>query len=134
MNNTPIAFNNIVSVSGKPGLYQIIAQNNKKGISLSSLSDNKTIFVDAQRTPISLLSNIQVFTQKNDTLLGEILKILIDKNYTYNPQQGEKEFIETFKLLLPELDYTRVRVHDIKKIAKWATLLKEKNIEIKIEE
>lgn len=134
MSNNPISFDTIVAVSGQSGLYQVIAQNNNKGLSLRSLADNKTMFVDAQRTPLSLLSNIQVFAEKSNILLGEVLKVLIEKNYVYDAQKKEKEFVEEFKTFLPDLDYNRVRINDMKKIAKWAVLLKEKNVEIKIEQ
>ncbi|MEO5977667.1 MAG: DUF5606 domain-containing protein [Chryseolinea sp.] len=119
----------IATVSGKGGLYKIIAPT-KSGIILESLDDQKTKLVATANHKLSLLHEISIYTttKEGTASLESVLKKIHkdfgdDPGVDANAEAGElKAFM---KSVLPEYDESRVYVSDIKKLVKWyVTLLK----------
>src|SRR6185436_2173832 len=67
----------IISISGQPGLFKIIAQS-KNGIIVEGLSDKKRQNVYAT-TKVSTLSDISMFTTGDDKPLDEIMTSVYEK-------------------------------------------------------
>ena len=119
----------ILSISGKPGLYKMVAQA-KNGVVVESLVDGKR-FQAFTSDKVSSLEEISVFTDTDDKPLREILQSIREK--TGNGQapdakadnQKMKEFFET---IMPDYDRDRVYVSHMKKIYAWYNLLHEKNM------
>jgi hypothetical protein len=119
-------FEKILSVSGKPGLYELKTQT-RGGILAQSLVDGKKIQVNL-RNNISLLSEISIYTYADETPLKEIF------NKIYKQTEGQKsidhkspkkELEKYFREILPEYDEDRVYQSDIKKIIQWYNILIE---------
>ncbi len=114
----------IISISGKPGLYKVIAQG-KHNIIVESLIDQK-------RSPaystdrISSLEDISIYTTEEDAPLKNILVSIYEKEKGKNcPSHKDdlKVLTEYLKEILPNYDDERVYPSDIKKIFQWYNLL-----------
>lgn len=119
----------IISISGKPGLFQIITQT-RTGFLVESLLDGKKLSLNL-RSNVSLLSEISVYTYDEEIKLSEVLKKIQD--YTANTEaishKEDKTVLEDyFRKVLPVYDEERVYLSDIKKIIHWYNLLQSKGL------
>jgi hypothetical protein len=67
----------IISISGQPGLFKIIAQS-KNGIIVEGLLDKKRSNIYAS-TKVSTLSDISMFTTGEDKPIEEIITSIFEK-------------------------------------------------------
>lgn len=114
----------VISISGKPGLYKVVAQS-KNNIIVESLKDGK-------RTPaystdrISALEDISIYTYEDDIPLKEVY-IQIFKKEDGKKAPSHKESLNTLTSylleVLPNYDEDRVYPSDIKKLFQWYNLL-----------
>lgn len=119
----------ILSIAGKPGLYQIINQS-RGGVVAKSLVDGKKISI-GQTQRVSTLSDISIYIEDGDEPLVNVLK-------TINEKYGDKELDIDLKddaalrnlmsEMLPSYDEDRVYASDIKKMVKWYNLLLKNDI------
>ena len=114
----------VISISGRPGLYKVIAQG-KNSIIVESLTDKKR-FPAYSTDRISALEDISIYTIDDDKPLADILSDI------YTKQEGKegpshKDDISTltdyFSEILPDYDEERVYPSDIKKLFQWYNLL-----------
>ena len=114
----------IISISGRPGLYKVIAQG-KNSIIVESLVDNKR-FPAYSSDRISALEDISIYTIDDDKPLKDIFADIYEK------QEGKEgpshksdigELTEFFAEILPDYDDERVYASDIKKLFQWYNLL-----------
>lgn len=121
----------ILSVSGKPGLYQMVSQG-KNVLIIESLTDKKRIPAYARDKVISL-GDIAIYTNEKEVPLYEVLSSVKQK------ENGQKVSIELSKAspdelraylaeLLPDFDRERVYPTDIKRLLTWYNLLLEAGI------
>jgi hypothetical protein len=124
----------IISISGKPGLFKVVAQG-KNNIIVESLEDKK-------RTPaystdrISALEDISIYTYDEDVSLKIIFKTIYDKengNATISHKEDKKKLEAYLISVLPNYDQERVYISDVKKIFQWYNLL-HKAGELKLSE
>ncbi len=118
----------IVSISGKPGLFKILNQA-KNMIIVESLIDGKRIPAYSRDKVVSL-SEIAIYTNTGEIILGEVFES-IKKN-----ENGEKvadevkadsaSLREYLATVLPDFDEERVYPSDIKKLINWYNLLIDK--------
>ena len=123
----------ILSVSGKSGLFKVVAQA-KNGAIVESLIDKKRFPVFTS-DKISSLSDISVFCEDSDMPLKDVLKRIYDKEQakTAIPGDGNDKLKSYFEEVLPEYSKERVYVSDIKKIISWYNLLLQNDL-LKFEE
>ncbi|MCK9611868.1 MAG: DUF5606 domain-containing protein [Bacteroidales bacterium] len=113
-------FKEILSVSGKPGLYKIIAHT-KNGLIVESLTDKKRIPVYTTDR-ISNLEDISIFTTDKEKPLVEILKLIYEKENgekSLDHKSEDKKLKEYFEQILPDYDKDRVYASDIRKVFNW---------------
>ena len=67
----------IISISGRPGLYSVVAQG-KNNVIVQSLSDNKR-FPAYASDRISALEDISIYTYEGDVPLKEVYTKLYEK-------------------------------------------------------
>lgn len=114
----------VISISGKPGLFKVVAQS-KNNIIVESLKDGK-------RTPaystdrISALDDISIYTYEDDIPLKEVY-IGIFKKEDGGKAPSHKESLnkltEYLLEVLPNYDEDRVYPSDIKKLFQWYNIL-----------
>ena len=119
----------IMSISGKPGLYKMISQT-KNGMLVESLLDEKRFPVFAHEK-ISSLEEISIFTETEDLPLKDIFKKindLLEGGKALSHKSSPEELKEFFEDVVPDYDKERVYVSDIKKVIQWYNLLHEKDM------
>jgi len=119
----------ILSIAGKPGLYQMISQS-KSGLIVQSLLDGKKIPAFSHER-ISSLEEISIFTETDDIPLKEVFIKLFKKEdgkKTISHKSSANELKDLLKSVLPDYDEDRVYASDIKKLINWYNLLVEKDL------
>jgi Domain of unknown function (DUF5606) len=116
----------IISISGMPGLYKVLAQS-KSGFIVEGLHDRKRLPVSSTQR-ISMLEDISVFTTTDDLPLKDVmnrLKEFAESGTIVDPKTDPAKLKDFFKKVIPEFDEERVYPSDIKKIINWYGLVKD---------
>ena len=124
----------IISISGRPGLYKVVAQG-KNNIIVESLEDRKR-FPAYSTDRISALEDISIYTYDEDQALHEIFDSIFKKEggkTCISHKESDKDLVDYLLSVLPSYDQERVYPSDIKKIFMWYNLL-HKAGELKQEE
>ena len=125
----------VLSISGKPGLYELKLQT-RSGFVAESLSDGKKISVSLKNN-VSLLSEISMYTYTEEKPLSEIMRTIAIKENEGPTAVSHKEdtakLIAYFKEILPDYDADRVYASDIKKVLNWYGILQSKGMVSKVE-
>ena len=120
----------IISISGKPGLFKLIAQT-RGGFVADSLSDNKRISVNVQQN-VSILSEIAIYTLDEEVPLRDVFKSIKAKENgeqtSVMPKDSKDKLEEYFFEILPNYDEDRVYASDIKKVIQWYNLLQKHDL------
>lgn len=114
----------IISISGKPGLYKVIAQA-KNSVIVESLEDKKRIPAYATDR-ISALEDISIYTYGEDKPLKDIYADIYKKENggaALSHKEDLKKLTAYLEEILPDYDQERVYSSDIKKIFQWYNLL-----------
>jgi hypothetical protein len=115
-----IQLKDILSISGKGGLFKLIAQA-RNGIVVESLEDQKRHVAPATAR-VSSLEDIAIFTIDEEVPLADIFYMIHEKSEgkeTLSHKAAVEELKSQFKELVPEYDEDRVYVSDIKKVFQW---------------
>ncbi len=127
--------NKILSIGGRPGLWEMKAQT-RGGVLAESLVDGKKIPVNVKNN-ISMLGEISIYTYAEEVPLREVFQKIGEKEgfeKSINPKSPKNELISYFREILPEFDEDRVYQSDIKKIIQWYNTLIEKGFTSFVEE
>ncbi len=119
----------IMSISGKPGLYKMVAQA-KNGIIVESIVDQKRLQAFSH-DKISSLEEISIFTESGDKPLKEILAAFHGKleGKPAPDFKNDNEKVKAFFAeMLPDYDKERVYVSHMQKIVSWYNLLVEHDL------
>jgi hypothetical protein len=120
-------FDKIVAVAGKPGLYFVVGQR-PNGLIIQDVTDKSKKIATSARQKVSVLSDIAMFTEKEDVKLGDVFlaaKALEDKGETLPAKNADNNAIKSgFEKVLPDYDKDRVYTSDMKKMFGWYHLLK----------
>lgn len=119
----------ILTISGKPGLYQLQNQT-RNGFLAISLIDGKKISVSARQN-VSILAEIAIYTLTKELPLREVFAKIFDKEKggkAISHKSTKDELEEYFFEILPDYDEDRVYPSDIKKIVQWYNLLTKNGI------
>ena len=118
----------ILSISGKPGLYELKLQT-RTGFVAESLLDRKKITVGL-RSNVSLLSEIAIYTYDEEVKLAEVFKKIAEKEQNglaLSHKESNDVIISYFRTILPDFDEDRVYASDIKKVLHWYNMLQPKS-------
>jgi len=116
----------IIAISGKPGLYKVIAQG-KNTIIVESIEDKKRVPAYATDR-ISALDDISIYTYDDDKPLREIFTDIFKKENggaTISHKEDAKKMHAYLLEILPNFDQDRVYPSDIKKLLQWYNLLQK---------
>ena len=119
----------ILSISGKGGLYKFISQA-RNGIIVESFDDGKRTAISAS-AKVSALEDIAIFTETEEVPLADIFKKIYEKENgkeTINHKSSPEELKAFIESVLPDYDKERVYVSDIKKLVMWYNILISHNL------
>lgn len=117
----------VIAISGKPGLYKVIAQG-KNNIIVESL-DNGKKFPAFASDKISALDDISIYTYDEDVPLIQVYVSLAEKekfNKSIDHKEEPKKLREYLITFLPNYDAERVYDTDVKKLFQWYNILVDK--------
>src|SRR5699024_1505028 len=114
-----------VSVTGMPGLYQLISSKGDGAI-VRTLDGKSTKFVAARSHNFTPLESIEVFTNEDNIPLLEVFKAMKENEPETSPAglSNNEQIHSYFDKVFPSLDKDRVYISDMKKMLKWYPLLK----------
>lgn len=122
----------IVSISRKPGLFLFI-NSSRVPYTVEELETGRRMPVFG-REKMSLLSNISMYTTEGEKPLAEVMQGMYETFGEEIPDaQTVSESAETLKTFmdkaLPNWDRERIHQSDIKKLAKWYQILRQKGMD-----
>lgn len=124
-------YNKIVSVTGLPGLFEMVSSKSD-GAVVRSLEDNTSKFVSTRLHNFSHLESIEVYTTKNNNNLSDVFVAMKEgKEDIPDAKADPKALKGYFEIVFPDLDFDRVYTSDMKKMVKWYQILVKNNIEVK---
>ena len=126
-------YSKIVSVTGLPGLYELI-NTKSDGAIVRSLDDKSTKFASSRIHNFSHLESIEVYTVGENVNLAEVFHSMERAGSSVPEMTDEAGIKKYFEKVYPDIDFDRVYVSDLKKMIKWFEALKKNNIDIKISE
>lgn len=126
-------YSKLVSVTGLPGLFELVASKNDGAI-VRSLDDKSTRFVSSRVHNFSHLESIEVYTEGDNANLVDVFNAMQNSNETLPDEKDANAVKSYFKKTYPTMDFDRVYASDMKKMIKWYDVLKKNDIEIKLRE
>jgi hypothetical protein len=119
--------NNILSISGKPGLFKLVSRG-KNMLIVEALGTGKRQPAYAHDKVLSL-GDISMFTVDGDTPLNDVMKAVKEKENgavaSVTTKATADELRAWFGDVLPNFDRDRVYPSDIKKLITWYNILVE---------
>ena len=115
----------ILSVTGKPGLFKLVSQG-KNMLIVESLLDGKRIPAYSKDKVVSL-GDIAIFTETTEVPLGQVLESLKVKENglvcSVDPKADNDKLRSYLADILPDYDRDRVYPSDIRKLLTWYNIL-----------
>ncbi len=119
----------IISISGKPGLFQIVAQG-KARIIIEHIETKKRRPAFSTDKVIAL-GDITVFGYAEDLTLIEVFEKIYDKEggkTSINHKEDSQKLRDYFESIWEDYNDEEVKDHDIKKIFQWYNALVKADI------
>ncbi len=116
----------ILAITGKPGLYKLVSRGNNMLI-VESLVDGKRMPTYGRDKIISL-ADVSMFTDDEDVALNEVLTKLGEKEKfqlaSIDAKKSDNDALRAyFAEVLPNFDRDRVYPSDIRKLISWYNIL-----------
>ena len=120
----------ILSVSGKRGLYKLVSHEKNRMI-VESFEDNTRMPVFPSSKP-SALDNIFIFTTGEELPLKKVFERIFQatngEKVQNNRVANDVELKKYMEEIIPEYDKNRVHLSDMKKLFAWYNILHEHNL------
>ena len=126
-------YGKIVSVTGLPGLFELVSSKNDGAI-VRSLEDKSTKFVSSRIHNFSHLESIEIYTVRDNVNLVDVFTAMGASSDKLPDGKDNGAVKKYFEKVFPDLDFERVYASDMKKIVKWFSILQAANVEIKLRE
>jgi argininosuccinate lyase len=114
----------VLSVSGKPGLFKLIAHQTN-GVVVESLVDGKRTAISANAN-VSSLGDIAIYTYEEEVPLRDVFKAMAEVTEgkeALSHKSSKDQLEDFFGEVLPKFDQERVYASDIKKVVQWFNIL-----------
>ncbi len=114
----------IISVGGKPGLFELLSQT-KNSFIVKDLESGKKSAISAQYN-IVMLNNVAIFTEDEDLPLENIFTTIFEKENggtSISPKEDAIKLFDYFSEIVPNYNKERVYHSDLKKLFKWYEIL-----------
>ena len=117
----------ILAISGKPGLYRLVARGNGNLI-VESIDEQKRRITAGSRDRVTSFRDVSMYTMDDDKPLMEVFESIKEK---YNGQpvdihtsKADKAQLYAFlDEVLPDNDADRIYPGDVKKLIQWYNIL-----------
>lgn len=123
----------ILAISGKPGLYRLVARGNGTLIVETIDATRRRLPVGA-RDRVTSLSEVTMYTETGDEPLMQVFQNISDalqgKTTSFTHKAATSSDLEQFmsEIALPAWDRERVHTSDIRKLVQWYNILIEGGI------
>ncbi len=117
----------ILAISGKPGLYRLLAQG-RGNLIVETIDAAKKRVTAGARDRVTSLNDVSMYTNEDDKPLMEIFQAIADKENAQPTAIDYKkatkaELADFMASVLPDYDRDRVHDSDIKKLIQWYNIL-----------
>ena len=117
---------NILVISGKPDLSELVSQTKGGAVVMNLVTGQKYPVFKNDR--ISSLGEIRIFTDSDERPLEDVMqaiyKHLDGKATAFEPKKADgKEMADLLAVVLPDYDRDRVHTSDMKKLFAWYNIL-----------
>ena len=126
-------YTKIIAITGMPGLYEMVGSKGDGAI-VRSLDEQVTKFVSGRVHHFTHLETIEVYTERENVNLSEVLNAMKDSQEKLPDEKDNKAVEAYFRKVYPQLDFDRVYSSDMKKMLRWFEVLKRNNVDIKLSE
>lgn len=119
----------IISISGKAGLFKVVAQG-RNNIIVQSLGEKRK-FPIFSTDKVSALEDISIYTYEEDVPLIDVYKKLAsheDYKKSISHKENGAALRERTTAFLPDYDEDRVHDSDLKKLFQWYNILVDQGI------
>ena len=114
----------IISISGKSGLFSIVGQS-KNNVIVESLQNGKR-FPTFSTNRISALKDISIYTYEGEILLSDVYRKIHEKENggkSINHNESPEKLRSYLEEIVADYDKEQVYNSDIKKLFQWYNLL-----------
>lgn len=119
-------FERILTISGKPGLYQLLSQGRNMFI-VESVDATKKRMPVYNSDKVVMLDDIAIYTDTEEVPLREVFAKIYEKEnavLSFDIKSATpEELVEYFESVMPDYDRERVYLTHIKKIYSWYNIL-----------
>lgn len=122
-------YRKIISVTGLPGLYELVSSKND-GALVRSLEDRNTRFVSSRVHNFSHLDSIEVYTTGDNVNLAEVLLAMQASSSPLPDEKDAAAVRQYFSEVYPQIDLERVYNSDMKKMVRWLGILGKAGVTI----
>lgn len=118
---------NILAISGKPGLYLLVARGNGT-IIVESIDNTKKRFSVGLRDRVTSLNDVSIYTDEEDVKLMDVFEAMKQhedgKPVDMDVKKASKDQLAAYVgEVLPNFDRERVYPNDMKKLILWYNIL-----------
>jgi predicted glycoside hydrolase/deacetylase ChbG (UPF0249 family) len=121
-------YTKLISVSGLPGLFELVGSKTDGAIA-KSLLDQQTRFISSRQHQFSHLESIEVYTTHENVNLAEVFLAMKKSAEALPNDKDDKAVKQYFEKAYPAIDFGRVYASDLKKMVKWFKIISDNNIE-----
>lgn len=117
----------ILAISGRPGLYRLVAQG-RGNIIVEAIDETKKRFSVGTRDRVTSLNDVSMYSDDDDVSLMQIFATISEKNQgkpspLAHNKATDAELRKFMEEALPTYDRDRVHVSDMKKLLQWYNIL-----------
>lgn len=117
----------ILAVSGRPGLYKLVAHG-RGNLIVEALDESKKRIAAGARDRVTSLNDVSMYTDEEDVALMQVFQNISDKlggkpSELSHSKATEAELSGFMADALPNYDRDRVRFSDIRKLIQWYNIL-----------
>lgn len=127
-------FEKIISITGKPGLYELLSTR-ADGVVVRSLEDQSKKFASNRQHQFSHLDSIEIYTTGENATLRDVLTAMKNAGTEIPDSKADGKTLQAyFDEVYPGMDFERVFNSDLKKLIKWLHTLDEHEVDFVLAE
>lgn len=127
-----IEIKDIVSLTGSPGLHQVVKAD-ERAIIVESLDEKKRRQMIRGNMMVSKLVDVSIYTEDDSEPLVTVLQNIVEKYGDELPvtkKSKKDELMQFLASVLPEFDDERVYPSNVKKMISWYKILRQYEVSL----